>query len=93
MLRKRSLLKKSLKGRGGKMLQVLDCKAVQTWGLPSIDLQRKDFTESQLSNGHLTQQIATVFFGDFAEITGSELGALDVGQAVNVELQPIETGG
>jgi hypothetical protein len=66
---------------------------VQRWGLPSVHLPRKDFTEGQLCNGQLTQQIAAVFFGDFAEIASGELGTLDIGQAVNVELQPIETGG
>ncbi len=60
---------------------------------PSVTLFGEDFTEGQLSDSARTQEKGAVFPGNFAQVTRSELGALNVGQAVNVELELFETGG
>jgi hypothetical protein len=60
--------------------------------LPSVCLTGNDLKEGQLRNGLAAQEIETEIGVDLAEVASSELRALDVGQAVNVELKFVEAG-
>ena len=55
--------------------------------LPSVSLPREDLAERKLNNGHRAEKIQTVFRGDFAKVSSSQVGPLNIGQGIDVELE------